>query len=93
MKKHKMTKQKKVAKRPTNTIKFVEKDSTSKVFVVQVPELVPLPKERKKEEWAVLASEEVTPGQHNNMPKQTVETNDKEKGVGKPSARMKIGGR
>ena len=67
---------KKAAKRPENTIKFVEKESTQKVYVVQVPELVPLPRERKKEERAILVSEMLTPGQHNNVPKHTVKTKD-----------------
>ena len=83
-----------MAKRPRNTIKFVEKERTEKVFVAQVPELVPLPEEGRKEERAILASEILMPGQHNNMPKKINETiviNNK--GVGRPSAQMELGGR
>ena len=38
----------KMAKRPRNTIRFVEKELAEKVFVVQVPELVPPQKKGKK---------------------------------------------
>ena len=90
----KVKKHKSAAKRPETTIKFVEKESTQKVFAVQVPELVPLPEERKKEERAILTSWLLTPGQHNNVPKQTEETIEtKQEGVGRPSAQMELGGR
>ena len=96
----KVKKHKKAAKRPETTIKFVEKESTQKVFAVQVPDLVPLPEEGKKEERAILVSKVLTPGQHNNVPKQTVKTNNTKDGtntktesVGRLSSQMELGGR
>ena len=96
----KIRKQKKAAKRPETTIKFVEKENTQQMIAVQVPDLVPLPEEGKIEERAILVSEMLTPGQHNNVPKQTVETKDtkdttktKKEGVRRPSAQMELGGR
>ena len=90
----KVKKHKRAAKRPETTNKFVEKENIRKVFAVQVPELVPLPKEGKKEERAILVSEMLTPGQHNNVPKQTVETIEtKKEGVRRPSSQMELGGR
>jgi len=41
---------------PETTNKFVKPEHTQKIIVVQVPELVPLPKEGKKEERAILVS-------------------------------------
>ena len=97
---NKIRKQKKAAKRPETTIKFVEKENTQKVIAVQVPDLVPLPEEGKKEERAILVSEMLTPGQHNNVPKQTVETKDTKDGtktktesVRRLSSQMELGGR
>ena len=52
----KVKKHKKAAKRPETTIKFVEEERTQKLFAVQVPDLVPLPEEGKKEERAILTS-------------------------------------
>ena len=39
----KKVKKTKMAKRPRNTNKFVEKEHAEKVFVAQVSEMVPLP--------------------------------------------------
>ena len=90
----KVKKHKRAAKRPETTNKFVEKENMQKVFAVQVPDLVPLPEEGKKEERAILVSEVLTPGQHNNVPKQTVKTIEtKKEGVGRPSSQMELGGR
>ena len=41
---------------PKTTNKFVKPEHTQKMIVVQVPELVPLPEEGKKEERAILVS-------------------------------------
>ena len=96
----KVKKHERAAKRPETTNKFVEKENMQKVFAVQVPDLVPLPKEGKKEERAILVSEMLTPGQHNNVPKQTVETKDTKDGtktktesVRRLSSQMELGGR
>ena len=98
-----LKKVKNIKERPKDletTIKFVKTENTQKVIVVQVPELVPLPEEGKKEERAILVSEMLTPGQHNNVPKQTVETKDtkdatktKTESVRRLSSQMELGGR
>ena len=97
----KLKKVKKAAIRPPKTTnKFVKTERTQKMIVVQVPELVPLPKEGKKEERAILVSEMLTPGRQNNMPKETVKTNDtkdatkrKPESVRRLSSQMELGGR
>ena len=96
----KVKKHKRAAKRPETTIKFVKTENTQKVIAVLVPELGPLPEEGKKEERPILVSEMLTPGQHNNVPKQTVETNDtkdepktKTESVRRLSSQMELGGR
>ena len=93
-------KHKSAAKRPETTIKFVKTENTQKVIAVLVPELGPLPEEGKKEERPILVSEMLTPGQHNNVPKQTVETKDtkdepktKTESVRRLSSQMELGGR
>ena len=96
----KVKKHKRAAKRPETTIKFVKTENTQKVIAVLVPELGPLPEEGKKEERPILVSEMLTPGQHNNVPKQTVETKDtkdatktKTESVRRLSSQMELGGR
>ena len=96
----KVKKHKRAAKRPETTIKFVKTENTQKVIAVLVPELGPLPEKRKKEERPILVSEMLTPGQHNNVPKQTVETKDtkdatktKTESVRRLSSQMELGGR
>ena len=96
----KVEKHKRAAKRPETTIKFVKTENTQKVIAVLVPELGPLPEEGKKEERPILVSEMLTPGQHNNVPKQTVETKDtkdatktKTESVRRLSSQMELGGR
>ena len=96
-----LKKVKKAAIRPLKTTnKFVKTERTQKMFVVQVPELVPLPKEGKKEERAILVSEMLTPGRQNNMPKETektINTKDatkrKTESVRRLSSQMELGGR